>query len=161
MDKIIDHKEFIEAMINLPILICKVGEGGNFSWVNNKWEEVLGFDKDYITSVPFLDLIHPDDYTATRYVYEKGLSSIEGNEIVFANRYIKKDGNYVWILWFSEKETMVSGYSVAVSLEGFSEGLISYFNLSITTKLKTSAVNNLKKEISNLLINSSSDGRNT
>jgi len=46
-------------------LLCIAGTDGYFKQVNSAWEKVLGWSRSELTSVPYLELVHPDDREAT------------------------------------------------------------------------------------------------
>lgn len=80
-------------------LLCIAGTDGYFKRINSQWEKALGFSKDELMKLSFLDLVHPDDIPATL----DALNKLKGqNEVInFINRYRCKDGSYVWIEWRS------------------------------------------------------------
>lgn len=76
---------------------CIAGEDGYFKRLNQAWVDNLGYSIDELKSRPFIDLVHPDDLEKSIKATEK---LAEGNVVVeFENRYLKKDGSYIWIVW--------------------------------------------------------------
>jgi PAS domain S-box-containing protein len=65
--------------------------------VNPSWEKVLGFTAQELMARPYLELIHPEDRSATTAEAER----LENRKVVFAfeNRYLCKDGSYKWLSW--------------------------------------------------------------
>jgi PAS domain S-box-containing protein len=78
-------------------LLCIAGMDGRFQRVNPAWERVLGWTDADLTSVPYLDLVHPDDRAATE--REAVLLSSGQQTLSFENRYRAKDGSYRWLSW--------------------------------------------------------------
>lgn len=80
-------------------MLCVAGFDGYFKRVNPAWQRVLGYTEAELLSVPYLDLIHPDDRAST---IKEAQKLSEGHEVIyFENRYRHKDGSYRWLLWAS------------------------------------------------------------
>ena len=81
--------------------------------VNKKWVDVTGFSENELTSLKLIDFVHPEDVTFTS---EKFNSLQNGTlrSVQLKNRYLKKDGDYIWLDWHSvyDREHEVL-YSVA------------------------------------------------
>lgn len=76
---------------------CIAGADGYFKRLNQAWVDNLGYSIDELKSRPFVDFVHPDDLDKTIKATEK---LAQGNVVVeFENRYRKKDGSYIWIVW--------------------------------------------------------------
>ena len=76
---------------------CIAGFDGYFKQLNPTWEKKLGFTQEELLALPYLELIHPEDRTATVTVVQQ-LNT--GSDIVsFENRYRCKDGSYKWLSW--------------------------------------------------------------
>ncbi len=70
---------------------------GYFERINPAFERLLGFTETEFVSRPFIDFVHPDDREATLAAAQ---SLAEGEILVdFENRYLCKDGSYVWVSW--------------------------------------------------------------
>ena len=68
-----------------------------FTELNPAAERILGYSLEEIMSRPFMSFIHPQDIEKTQesvatLMQEKPISN-------FVNRYQKKDGTYVWLMW--------------------------------------------------------------
>lgn len=92
------NSKSLEAFFeNALDLLCIAGADGILREVNPAWTKVLGWDKDALTSSPYLDFVHPSDRTDTRTAMEK-LNN--GEKVVdFENRYKTRDGDYRWLQW--------------------------------------------------------------
>ncbi len=76
---------------------CIAGLDGYFRRLNVAWENTLGYSTAELKSCPFVDFVHEDDREKT---IEAAGQLSEGDGVVeFENRYRKKDGSYVWLLW--------------------------------------------------------------
>jgi diguanylate cyclase (GGDEF)-like protein/PAS domain S-box-containing protein len=79
-------------------MLCTSNLDGHFVEVNAAWER-LGYTQEEMRSIPFLDLIHPDDRERTE---AEAASLFDGVETVgFENRYRAKDGSWHWLRWSS------------------------------------------------------------
>jgi len=81
----------------VPDMVCIASTEGYFKKINRAWEAVLGYTQEELLKVPFLDLIHPDDLSATLGEVKKQIAG--ESTINFINRYRCKDGSYCWLEW--------------------------------------------------------------
>lgn len=78
-------------------LLCIASLDGKFIQVNDAFINCLGFDKAYLLSESFLNLVHPDDVTKT--VHELACLGA-GKEIInFENRYISSSKEIKILNW--------------------------------------------------------------
>ena len=80
-------------------LLCIADTDGNFIRVSKEWENVLGYDIEYLQHHKYLEFVHPDDLEATH----EAMKKLADREVVlnFINRYRGKDGSYRFIEWRS------------------------------------------------------------
>ncbi len=79
-------------------MIC-VGDAVHFVFVNDSFTKNLGWSKEELLSMPFMDLLHPDDVSKT---HEAVRVLEQGEELVkFTNRYKHKDGSWRHLEWYS------------------------------------------------------------
>ncbi len=89
-----------------PDLVCIAGKDGFLKNVNPTVIEKLGYSEEELLSRPISTFIFEEDRDLT----DKSRSSLLGGKMLqnFVNRYIKKDGNLIWLEWtsiyFSDKE---------------------------------------------------------
>jgi PAS domain S-box-containing protein len=71
-------------------------ETGRFLRVNQKYCDIVGYTREEMTRMAFMEITHPDDL-------QRDLDNIEGlkrreiREAMFEKRYIRKDGSAVWV----------------------------------------------------------------
>lgn len=70
---------------------------GYFTHLNPAWQAALGYPLDELISHPYLHFIHPDDRAAT--VAEAQKIAEGATTLLFKNRYLHKDGHYIWLSW--------------------------------------------------------------
>ncbi|MBD3308287.1 PAS domain S-box protein, partial [candidate division KSB3 bacterium] len=98
-----------DRLFNLSIdMFCIAGFDGYFKQINPAWSVTLGWSQDELLAQPWIAFVHPDDKTATIQIGER---LVKGEPIKgYENRYLCKDGSYVWIAWNSfpilEEETI-------------------------------------------------------
>jgi PAS domain S-box-containing protein len=74
-------------------LVCLMRLGHNFSRVNSKWKEVLGWEETELLKCSYLNFIHPGDIEKT-VEYENHFIPTG-----FYNRWRCKDGTYRYLSW--------------------------------------------------------------
>lgn len=92
--------DLVHALKHSSDLIAISNFDSYFTQLNKKWEEVTGYTIEELTSRPLFEFIHPED---------REMSEEEANElfngkpetIKFENRYIKKNGEVIWLEWNS------------------------------------------------------------
>ena len=87
-------KQFFNVSLDL---LCIAGLDGYFKKINPAFIEVLGYSEEELLSIPFSELIHPEDISTTNKELEK-LSKGEVN-LNFINRYKTKKGDYKYLSW--------------------------------------------------------------
>ncbi len=90
----------LELLFDLSLqMLCIAGVDGYFKRLNPAFSKTLGYTLEELLTVPFIELIHPDDREATDMVIQK---LTQGEPTVnFENRYRHKDGSYRWLSWCS------------------------------------------------------------
>ena len=93
-----DSREELNQFFFLtPDMLCIAGMDGRFRRVNAAWSDALGWTSEDLTSVPYLDFVHPDDLAPTTAETAK-LAAGEAT-LTFENRYRCKDGSFKWLSW--------------------------------------------------------------
>lgn len=85
-------------------LIGTASFDGYFLQLNPAWETTLGFSREELMSVPYIEFVHPDDVERTQ--RETNEQSAKGvKTLAFENRYRTKNGDYRWLSWQSTPDT--------------------------------------------------------
>lgn len=95
----------------LPDLVCIASTDGYFKKINDAWSRVLGYSIEELLTIPFLDLIHPDDREPTLLEVRRQLSG--ESTISFVNRYRTKAGSFLWFEWNTVPADGQTLYAVA------------------------------------------------
>ncbi len=79
-------------------LLGSAGVDGYFIALNPAWEARLGFTRESLLAVPFIDFVHPADQAATlaqlKRLATDGVAAVE-----FENRQAVKHGGWCWLSW--------------------------------------------------------------
>ena len=89
-----EYKQFFYNTANFS---CIANVEGYFEVINSNFEKSLGYSESELLESQFLSFVHPDDIDLTLKEIEKLQKGAK--TINFANRYRKKDGNYLWFDW--------------------------------------------------------------
>ena len=88
-----------------------------FLWVNNKVCEILEWDLDELTTIPFTKLIHPLDLDESMKAFEKfQKTGSVGFDKTFVNRYKTKSGEWVHLSWVNLMETDDDSYMMFANI---------------------------------------------
>jgi diguanylate cyclase (GGDEF)-like protein/PAS domain S-box-containing protein len=77
--------------------ICVVDMEGRYVFVSASYERIFGYKPEEVLGKPMIELVHPDDRQATIEVASAIMSGQPQSH--FQNRYIRKDGSVVHIMW--------------------------------------------------------------
>ncbi|MBI2388158.1 MAG: PAS domain S-box protein [Deltaproteobacteria bacterium] len=98
---------FFELSVDM---LCVAGVDGYFRRVNPAFD-ALGYGREELLSLPFLELVHPDDRAATQVELDK---LARGTRTVgFENRYRCRDGCYRSLSWNAAPDAAGNVYAVA------------------------------------------------
>ncbi|MEO0336054.1 MAG: PAS domain-containing protein, partial [Pseudomonadota bacterium] len=94
-------KELLEQyFLRSLTLLAVANREGYFEYLNPSWSDLLGFSLEELKAKPFIEFVHPDDVESTINEAKTLLDPRKENQTVeFLNRYMKKDGDYVWLSW--------------------------------------------------------------
>ncbi|NEP82553.1 MAG: PAS domain S-box protein, partial [Okeania sp. SIO3B3] len=78
-------------------LLCICGFDGYFKRINPAWEDKFGYTQRELLSIPFIQIVHPEDIDATIKMFWQ---NVRGQMVVnFENRCQARDGSYKWLSW--------------------------------------------------------------
>ncbi|QRR01997.1 response regulator [Dyadobacter sandarakinus] len=95
-----EHFEKVFTLSN--DLICIAGKDRELKKVNPAFEKVLGWDKSYLLSTSFFDLVHPEDLAETEQEIRKLTAGAP--VINFSHRFRCSDGGYKMLQWVATPE---------------------------------------------------------
>ena len=84
-------------MDNSQDVICTISEDGRFLRVNAACEELWGYKADELVGRRYIDLVYAEDRPKTEAAAKSML--VSGRVTDFVNRYVRKDGTLVDVLW--------------------------------------------------------------
>jgi PAS domain S-box-containing protein len=91
------ERAYQEIMDNSIDVICTFDLEGKFLWVNRACERLWGYKPEELIGRPFMEMVHADDRERTIAIDQSILNGM--SETGFENRYLRKDGTVVWIVW--------------------------------------------------------------
>ena len=77
--------------------ICVLDADGNYLYVSAAYERIFGYAPEEVLGTPMIRLVHPDDRERT--LQAAGEIMAGHAKPSFQNRYIRKDGQIVHIMW--------------------------------------------------------------
>ncbi len=85
-------------------MLCIASFDGYFVELNSAWQATLGFSREELMAVPFIEFVHPDDRELTLRESER-LAAKPGATKNFHNRYRTRNGAYRWFVWNATANT--------------------------------------------------------
>lgn len=129
------HHAFFK--LSLSLLATVDSQTLHFKELNPAWESVLGWTLDELRSRPLTAFVHPEDLVRTQLEADQAAAS--GVPVMrFENRYLHKDGHWVWLSWVGVVREGVH-YSAAhdISILKQHEQLQSDFVSTVSHELRT------------------------
>ena len=80
------------------VLLAVADANGIFRKANPLWEKVFGYPAAELLARPFIELVHPSDFSRTQIELER-LRQPGHRTQSLINRYRCKDGSYRWLQW--------------------------------------------------------------
>lgn len=104
-----DLANYIDLLLDT---ICVVDTSGCFVYVSAGSEQVFGYKPEEMIGRNIVDMVHPDDLERT---LQAARGVMDGKQLpYFENRYIRKDGSIVHIMW-SARWSDDTGLRIAVA----------------------------------------------
>ena len=103
-NKLLAMKAHAASMIHLFFdvaeeLFCIIDSTKKFVLVSSSWKKALGYEKHELEGRLFTDFVHPKDHENTGDAFKKFNFGNEELSRYYFNRYVKKDGTYLWLRW--------------------------------------------------------------
>ena len=103
MEHRISHQafDFMQNMVDYSSNASAIWSTNKYCFIygNKKLADLLGYNQEDLVGMKFVDALHPKDVDRSIAEYERntsnGLSMIND----FPNRYIKKNGDVIWVIW--------------------------------------------------------------
>ncbi|WP_434931655.1 diguanylate cyclase domain-containing protein [Shewanella sp. HL-SH5] len=95
--KTIDLAALKDVMDLMLDAVCVVNKNGCFVFVSAAFEDIFGYAPNEVINKPMIDFVYPEDGVKTLQVVETLISG--ENQRRFENRWVRKDGKVVDILW--------------------------------------------------------------
>lgn len=86
------HHQLIE---NIGIGICQVAQDGQLISANQKTCDILGYSREELLSMNFIDVTHPEERAASAKNFSRLIEG-EITQISVQRRYVRKDGEAIW-----------------------------------------------------------------
>ncbi|OQX57908.1 hypothetical protein B5M50_05240 [candidate division KSB1 bacterium 4484_219] len=88
----LDYRDILESANDL---IQSVAPDGSFLYVNRAWRKTLGYSRKEISGLSLFDIIHPDNQTHWREIFQRVLSGKKVNHIEAT--FVSKEGRKVYL----------------------------------------------------------------
>ncbi len=134
-------------------LFCIRGQDGYFKQLNPAWENLLGWTPSEVRSRPWTSFIHLDDVEAS---IKAETECSQKHFIEYENRYLHKNGSYVWLSWRVSRHRDGFFYGVAKDITAVKQPEKALGDKQTESKLRESerrfrAVFNQTFQLSSLL----------
>jgi PAS domain S-box-containing protein len=93
----LEREQFYKLFTISSDIMVIADPNGAFKKVNPTTMEVLGYSENELIGKPFVDIVHIEDKQTT--LDEMARQIITGSSLNFENRFICKDGNFLWLSW--------------------------------------------------------------
>lgn len=94
----VQAKEQLDKILDSSLdVICTINKEGKFVTVSAAAERIWGYEPAMVIGKPYVDFVHEDDRVLTQKIAELIMGGLETSN--FENRYVRKDGTSVPIIW--------------------------------------------------------------
>jgi PAS domain S-box-containing protein len=91
-----NERVFFATFYLSAVGISHITPDGSFIRINPKFCEITGYSEKELLNKKFTDITHQDDIDSNIVLFDR-ITSGETKNVSFEKRYIRKDGNIVWI----------------------------------------------------------------
>jgi PAS domain S-box-containing protein len=74
---------------------------GQFIYVNEKFAEILGYNRYEVVGITFRDLLHEEDLRKADDEWQRNMESRGNMECPMLLRYRHRSGHYITLIWYS------------------------------------------------------------
>ncbi len=142
-------------MDNSQDVICTVDEDGRFLSVNAACEQLWGYKPDELIGRECLDFIYPEDHAKTK----QARADLRGSGKIgnFVNRYVRKDGSLIDILWsasWSEADRITFGVAHDITERKRAEEEVQKLNQALEKRVheRTAELQTANRQLQNDII---------
>ncbi len=89
------EERFRAIVGNAPAGVAEGDLSGRFTFVNQRYCDILGYTREELVGMRMQDVTHPDDVARNVELYER--LAAEGTSFQIEKRYVRKDGSLVWV----------------------------------------------------------------
>ncbi|GAA4342026.1 PAS domain S-box protein [Flaviaesturariibacter amylovorans] len=93
-EKLAQLQKLLDSSLDV---ICSIDAAGRFRYVSAASATLWGYAPEELAGIPYMSLVHPDDHPKT--ITVAGAITAGVNVTTFENRYVRKDGAVVPVLW--------------------------------------------------------------
>lgn len=93
---VFSEENFRKIVENAPIGILIIDHQLKWRFVNQRFCEITGYSREELKNKTFLDITYKDDIENNLNLYHRLLSG-ELNEYFYEKRYVRKDGQIIWV----------------------------------------------------------------
>jgi PAS domain S-box-containing protein len=93
---VFSEENFRRIVENAPIGILIIDRNMNWRFLNQRFCEITGYTREELLNKTFLDITYKGDIENNLNLYNKMLAG-EVNEYFYEKRYVRKNGNIIWV----------------------------------------------------------------
>lgn len=108
------RNEYDNLINNLAETVFRLNEKKEFTFLNNFWKNISGYDKPESLKHSFIDYIFSDDVEYANNSLNK-INELKGEASIFDVRLRKKDGNIKWIQVIARNTTIENSDNFAIT----------------------------------------------
>lgn len=93
---VFSEENFRKMVENAPVGILIIDRDMKWRFVNQRFCEITGYTREELAGKTFLDITYPEDIENNLHLYNKLLKG-EVNEYFYEKRYVRKNGQILWV----------------------------------------------------------------
>ena len=96
MSSVFSEENFRKIVDHAPIGILIIDQGMKWRFLNQRFCEITGYTREELAGKTFLDITYKDDIENNKNLYSRLLKG-EVNEYFYEKRYVRKNGQVIWV----------------------------------------------------------------